>query len=174
MHNLVIDLLELARLEGGAYRPAMEPVDLRSLLGSVIEKTALQPGTNGVKPVLTVDANPTIPGDPDRLYQVFANLLENAVQVSPAESEVKIRLGMEGGSAVVSVADNGPGIPPEEAGRIFERFYQLDKSRARGGGGGVGLGLAIAREIVEAHRGTIEVESEPGRGSVFRVRIPAE
>jgi signal transduction histidine kinase len=122
---------------------------------------------------LAVEARPLVAGDPDRLFQVFANLLDNAVRAGPAGSEVAVRLRGEAGWAVVSVADAGPGIPPEEVDRIFERFYQLDKSRARSGGRGFGLGLAIAREIVAAHGGVIEVESEVGRGSVFRVRIPS-
>jgi signal transduction histidine kinase len=173
MHALVIGLLDLARLEGGGYAPAREPVDLAALLGSVIEKLAPQIAAAGVTAGLAVEAKPLVSGDPDRLFQVFANLLENAVRAGPAGSEVAVRLRGEAGWAVVSIADAGPGIPPEEIDRIFERFYQLDKSRARSGGRGFGLGLAIAREIVAAHGGVIEVESEVGRGSVFRVRIPS-
>jgi signal transduction histidine kinase len=173
MHALVIDLLELARLEGGGYEPAREPVDLEILLRSVIEKLSPQFAAAGVTAALAAEANPLVTGDPDRLFQVFANLLDNAIRAGPAGSAVAVRLARDGDRAVVEIADRGPGIPPEERGRIFERFYQLDKSRARGGGGGFGLGLAIVREIVEAHGGEITVESEVGRGSVFRVRIPS-
>ncbi|HUF39767.1 MAG TPA: HAMP domain-containing sensor histidine kinase [Anaerolineales bacterium] len=173
MQDLVTGLLELARLEGGGEEPVREPVDLAALLASAIEKLSPQIEAAGVRAALSTDANPPVSGDPDRLFRVFANLLENAIRAAPAGSEVAVRLAADPGWAVVSVADTGPGIPPGEDERIFERFYQLDKSRARGGGQGFGLGLAIAREIVEGHGGVIEVESEVGRGSVFTVKIPS-
>jgi signal transduction histidine kinase len=173
MHALVIDLLELARLEGGGYAPARETVALKPLLESVIEKLGPQQAAAGVEVELSAPVDPVVDGDADRLFQVFANLLENAVRAGPAGSVVSIRLVQEGERAVVEISDQGSGIPPGEQERIFERFYQLDKSRAKGAGSGFGLGLAIAREIVEAHGGEIDVESELGRGSVFKVRIPA-
>ena len=174
MQGLVLELLELARLEGGGYELRKEPVDLKALLAGAVEKLAPQIAAAGVTAAVDAPAVVVAPGDGDRLFQVFTNLLDNAVRNSPAGSEIAVRLRAEGGTAVVEIVDAGPGIPPEERDRIFERFYQLDKSRVKGPGGGFGLGLAIAREIVEAHGGGITVESEVGRGSVFAVRIPIE
>jgi two-component system phosphate regulon sensor histidine kinase PhoR len=118
---------------------------------------------------------PPVLGDPDRLGQVFANLVDNALKHArraPGGGLVRLQAESHHGRVVCSVMDNGPGIPAEDLGRIFERFYQVDKSRARRGAG-VGLGLAIAREIVQAHGGQIDVESVEGLGTRFTVMLPA-
>jgi two-component system sensor histidine kinase ResE len=115
----------------------------------------------------------TVLGDGDRLAQVFTNLLDNAVAHTPAGGQVTIsaRAVVDAPQAVeVTVIDTGAGIPQKELARIFERFYQVDKSRRRSRG--VGLGLAISREIVEAHGGEITAESVVGTGSRFTVRLP--
>ena len=121
----------------------------------------------------TFQAAGAVVTDADRIRRILENLVENALKYTGPGGRVEVssRKG-ENGGAVFEVKDNGPGIGSEHLSRIFERFYQLDKSRARGNGGGFGLGLAIAKEIVEAHGGAIEVDSEPGRGSVFTVKIP--
>jgi signal transduction histidine kinase len=127
-------------------------------------------------------AVPAIQADPDRLAQVFTNLLDNAVKHSPAGSEIlaaaqvvsepPARHGQATRSfAQVTVTDSGPGIPPDDLSRIFERFYQVDKSRVAGQGG-AGLGLAIAKEIVEAHDGSIIAQSQLGEGAKFIVLLP--
>jgi signal transduction histidine kinase len=113
-------------------------------------------------------------GDAERLDQVFDNLVDNALKHARGadDGHVVLRVEQGKGSVLCSVTDNGPGIPPEELPRIFERFYQVDKSRARKRPG-VGLGLAIAQEIVEAHEGRIWVESVEGLGTRFNVELPA-
>jgi signal transduction histidine kinase len=109
-------------------------------------------------------------GDPDRLRQVVRNLVDNAAR--HARSTVTLRLQAQAGSAVLTVADDGPGIPPAERERIFERFTRLDEARATDNGG-YGLGLAITREIVAAHGGTVEAE-DPPIGASLVVRLPLD
>jgi two-component system OmpR family sensor kinase len=120
-----------------------------------------------VKPVV-------VQGDEGRLRQVLANLVGNAVNHTPAGRPVEIAVGMRpgGDAAVVEVRDHGNGIDPEEARRVFERFYRSDPSRVRGTGGGSGLGLAIVAAIVGAHRGKVGVAPTPGGGATFVVELP--
>ena len=99
------------------------------------------------------------------------NLLVNVRAHTPPGTPVEVRVGRENGSAVVEVADHGPGIAGEDAGRVFERFYRTDGSRSRSRGG-VGLGLSIVAAVAEAHGGTVSVESEPGEGATFRIALP--
>jgi len=123
--------------------------------------------TAGVEPGL-----PAIQADPDRIRQVLVNLLANALQYTPQGGQVQVTAVPLGGQVVICVRDTGPGIPPEELPRIFDRFYRADKSRSRGTGGS-GLGLAIVRSIVELHKGSIRVESKTGEGACFTVTLPA-
>jgi len=128
------------------------------------------------------DDLPAITGDGDRLAQGFTNLLDNALKHTPEGGKVIVAARSLSGSSIVrrgktwsggvqvTVSDNGSGIPPEDLSRIFERFYQVDKSRQRGGG--LGLGLAIVKQIVEAHHGSIHAESVVGIGSQFVVMLP--
>jgi signal transduction histidine kinase len=109
--------------------------------------------------------------DAQKLYQVFLNLLDNAIKYSDAGARVDITIEEDASSLSVEVRDTGVGIPQEELTQLFERFYRVDKDRSRATGGS-GLGLAISKQIVEMHGGDISVESEVGAGSVFRIRIP--
>ena len=123
-------------------------------------------------------------GDAERLRQLVVNLLLNGLRFTPPGGRVTVRCRRDRGQAVVAVADTGVGIAPEDLPHIFERFYRADPARGRAGsasgsldrdrtiGGGAGLGLPIARWIAEAHGGSITVQSEPGKGSVFTVRLP--
>jgi len=110
-------------------------------------------------------------GDRGGLSRVMRNLLENAIR--HAESRVDVRVYPDGSNAVVTVADDGPGIPEADRKRIFERFVRLDSGRARSGGG-TGLGLAIVSEVVGAHGGTVTVDDRPGGGALIVVRVPRE
>ncbi|MCL5428985.1 MAG: HAMP domain-containing histidine kinase [Chloroflexi bacterium] len=172
MLRLVVDLLDLARLDAGSMPLDMQSIDVKGLLREVIEKTT--PLANNAKIDLSLDSEGgiKITGDHDRLTQVFTNIFENAFKHTPAGGRVKILATTERGSAIVIVSDTGPGIPPEEVKRIFERFYQVDKSRKAGAGRGSGLGLSIAKQILKAHHATIHVESQPGAGSRFIIRLP--
>lgn len=172
MHRLVVDLLDLARLDSGSIPLDITSIDVEGLLREVLEK--MTPLARTAKIVLSMDVErkTKIAGDHDRLIQVITNLVDNAIKNTPESGKVSITAGEEKGSAKIIVSDTGSGIAPEEAKRIFERFYQIDKSRKADGGRGSGLGLSIARQIVQAHHGTIHVESEPRIGSRFIVRLP--
>jgi signal transduction histidine kinase len=176
MRRLVDELLDLARLEAGEVTFAREPVDVAELLHDCAARFAPRSEEAGVlREVEALSALPPVTGDADRLGQVFSNLVDNALKHARGAAgggRVGLHAGLEEGRVAVSVTDNGPGIPAADLPRIFERFYQVDKSRARRGSG-VGLGLAIAREIIQAHGGRIGVESVEGLGTRFRVELPA-
>ena len=123
----------------------------------------------GIK-IVTELAPVEINADAERLAQVVTNLLANAIQYNRPDGEVRLGLKSENGLAVLTVADNGPGIPAADLPRVFERFYRADTSRT--GSGNMGLGLAICQAIVTAHAGTIEVGSEEKVGTKFTVRLP--
>ena len=170
--RLVEDLLDLARLDAGQMDFRFGRVDLQAVVRAVAERLSVRAAEAEVRVQLKLPALPPIVGDGDRLAQVFTNLVDNAIKHTPAGSEVRIWGEASEGWVTVYVDDNGPGIPPEEISRIFERFYQLDKSRAGGKGRGTGLGLPISQEIVRAHGGRIVAQSRPGRGSRFAVQLP--
>jgi signal transduction histidine kinase len=172
MHRLVMDLLSLARLEAGTVELQHASVDLGQLLSNIVDKFSIQAQNANV--ALRFDlAQPAICiGDGDRLAQVFINLVDNALKFTPAGGRVTLSTETKDGFVRVKVADTGNGIAAEDQKYIFERFYQVDKSRHGGGGRGIGLGLAIARQIVLAHGGQIQVESNPGNGSIFTVNLP--
>ncbi|TEU14307.1 MAG: sensor histidine kinase [Anaerolineales bacterium] len=183
MARLVNELLDLAKLDAGQIVMAQEPVAMDQLLRGCVEKLTPQAVQGGLELKLDMGALPFLSGDNDRLAQVFTNLIDNALKhtsqgerVIVAAREVMGPPTRKGEKAVsgieVSVADTGSGIPPEDLSRIFERFYQVDKSRRRKGKG-AGLGLAIAKEIVQAHGGQIKAESVVGVGTKFTVTLPA-
>lgn len=168
MTTLVEDLLLLARLDAG--RPLRrEEVDLTAL---AVEATS-DAHVAGPQHRWMLDLPPevvSVPGDPDRLHQVLANLLTNARVHTPAGTTVTTSLTVEGAQAVLRVTDDGPGIPPPLLAKVFERFARGDSSRSRTAGSS-GLGLAIVSSVVAAHRGTVDVESVPGC-TRFTVRLP--
>jgi signal transduction histidine kinase len=172
MHRLVADLLTLTRLEGGIADLHLGAVDLNALVAHTQSRFSLPARQAGIELAVVIGEIPPVNGDGERLAQVLANLVDNALKHTPAGGKITLSTAREGESALIRVTDTGPGIPLEEQERIFERFYQLDKSRRGGSGRGVGLGLPIAREIVRAHAGTIRVESAPQAGSTFIVKLP--
>jgi two-component system OmpR family sensor kinase len=182
MGLLVEDLLQLARLD--QQRPlTITPVDLAEVAGDAVhDARALQPD----RPLsLHLDEAlsevPVVLGDEARLRQVVGNLVTNALVHTPPTAAVTVRLSDEppagdggaddGGVVVLQVADEGPGMAPEDAARVFERFYRVDASRSRAEGG-TGLGLAIVSALVAAHGGTIHLDTAAGRGATFTVRLP--
>ena len=112
-----------------------------------------------------------VPGDEVRLRQVLGNLLQNAVRHTPPDTPVHVRVASDGNDAVIEVRDEGPGMDPDDANRVFERFWRGDPSRQRASGG-AGLGLAIVAAIADAHGGHAEVETEPDQGATFRIHLP--
>jgi two-component system, OmpR family, sensor histidine kinase MtrB len=172
--NLLEDLLEISRFDAGVINLEPVEVDLSGLLDEVVD--ALDPIAHGrkVDVGLEVDRSqgqPLVAADPRRLDRVFSNLVKNAIEHT-VEGDVRIWVGRRARDVVVTVADEGEGIPAEDLPHIFERFYRADVHRARTLGG-TGLGLAIALENVNLHRGSIDVQSEVGQGSTFTVTLPA-
>ncbi|WP_448615388.1 sensor histidine kinase [Modestobacter sp. URMC 112] len=175
MGLLVEDLLQLARLD--QQRPlSLAPVDLAEVAGDAVhDARAVQPD----RPIgLHLDASlsdvPVVVGDEARLRQVVGNLVTNALTHTPPTARVTVRLSEDAddaGMVVLAVTDEGPGLAPEDAQRVFERFYRADPSRTRAAGG-TGLGLSIVASLVAAHGGRVELETAPGRGATFAVRLP--
>jgi signal transduction histidine kinase len=172
MHRLVVDLLDLARLDAGTANLKSEPVNLAALLETVGEKFALQARQAGVTLEVQPGALPAVIGDGDRLAQVLTNLVDNALRYTPSGGTVTLSTRLEPESACVLVRDTGTGIAPEALPHIFERFYRADPARPGGKDHGAGLGLAIAQEIALGHHGTLTAESQPGQGSTFTLRLP--
>jgi signal transduction histidine kinase len=169
--RLVAQLLDLSRLESQA-----EPFDRRPFeVGDVLDAVAGEARMH-VPQGVTLDVEHgqglVATGDPERIHQVVANLVENAVRHSPVPGEVELTASPANGMVRVTVTDHGPGIPPGEAERVFERFYRSDRARS-GNDGGAGLGLAIARWIVDLHGGAIRVEEAEPHGCRMVVELPA-
>lgn len=171
MGLLVEDLLLLARMD--AQRPLERRwVDLLVLAtDSVHDARAIAPGRSVELEVFDGPGTPEVLGDEPRLRQVLSNLLSNALQHTPDTAAITVRVGTEGGGAVLEVVDEGPGMSEQDVQRVFERFYRTDSSRARTSGG-TGLGLSIVDSLTRAHGGTVTVISPPGAGCTFRVTIP--
>jgi len=166
------DLLKLSAIEGGSMTFQMEPVSVPKLIEHCIEAVSLKAKARGLEIACEpADALPRVRGDSLRLEEVLKNLLENAIQYTPAPGRIRVSAALDRGNGVLCVADTGIGIPSTEQQRIFERFYRVDVARSREAGG-TGLGLAIAKHIVEAHEGRLWVESELGNGSRFFVALP--
>jgi two-component system, OmpR family, sensor kinase len=164
----VDELLELSRMQSGQAQIALTPLDLNDVLARSVEIYSVQAKNKGVELHFHVEPGLIVAGDADRLEQVFNNLLDNAIKNSPRGCAVEITGTLSHDHVRVSVSDSGNGIGPENLPHVFERFYQVPGVRT-----GVGLGLTIAREIVSAHGGTIEVQSSPGEGACFNVTLPA-
>lgn len=179
MQRMVQDLLLLAQADAG-ITIEKRVVELDTLLLDVYRQARLIAG--GVKVTLGAEDQAQVLGDPDRLKQLFLNLMDNAIKYTPSGGEVTLSLERDTEGVRVAVIDTGVGIPPQDLAKIFDRFYRVDKARARvpaslglradGTGGGTGLGLAIVKWIVDAHDGKIDVKSEVGKGSTFTVWMP--
>jgi signal transduction histidine kinase len=168
---LVEQLLELSKLESGAVPLARGRIDLRPVVEQVLEESRPQADSRGVGLTLDGDAEVGLRADGPRLQQVVANLVSNAVRHSPRGGRVTVAIAGEDGKVRLQVGDEGPGIPPQDAERVFERFYRSDQARTATEGGS-GLGLAIARWIVELHGGTIRAEPVEPHGCRMVVELP--
>jgi len=170
--KLIEELLALARADSGSEALDIHPIDLLPAVHECAAKWNQVALLRGLQFEEHSTAQPlTVMGDENALRRVIDILLDNAVKYTPPPGKVTLSAGENNGHVVVSVADTGIGIAREDQARIFERFFRVDKARSRAFGG-AGLGLAIAQWIVQLHKGTIHVQSEPGNGTVFQVEIP--
>jgi two-component system phosphate regulon sensor histidine kinase PhoR len=172
MRELIDDLMDLAQIESGAVEVEPEDVGLVALLEEVASDLEGVASARNVRVVVTGDPAVAVRGDRRRLGQVARNLLDNAIKFSPEGAPVNVRVERNGSGPTFSVSDLGPGIPKAERDKIFQRFYQIDRSRSKERPG-MGLGLAIVKHLVHLHGASVEVEGEVGQGSVFRVQFPA-
>jgi two-component system sensor histidine kinase BaeS len=172
LQRLVEDLRVLSLADAGQLHLVKTETDLNQLLTGVAESVRAMADDKDVVLTVSVPRSPlVIEGDADRLRQVIGNLLGNALRYTPQNGTISLDVQARGEQAVVTIADTGPGIAPDEVPHIFDRFYRTDAARDRASGGS-GLGLAIARALVEAHRGTITVQSELGQGTALIITLP--
>jgi two-component system phosphate regulon sensor histidine kinase PhoR len=168
--NIIDDLLRLSELESGG-RIEMADLDLKGLIDEVVMGFGHALSAKGQKLEVTATGSFTIIGDRSKLEQVFVNLIDNAIKYTKQNGQIKVNLTEADGFIMVTVEDNGIGIPKEDVERVFERFYRVDKAHSREVGG-TGLGLSIAKHIVLAHKGEICIDSESGKGTKVLVTLP--
>lgn len=170
---LVHDLLTLSQMETGDIKMHYEHFDISRTVQDVFEQFEGEAEKKGIalKLLLKPGDHPYILADSQRIYQVLVNLVSNAIKYTKKEGEVIVYFRNDQDGIVVHVKDYGRGIPPEDVGRIFERFYRVEKSRSRNKGG-TGLGLAIVKHIIELHHSKVNVQSEVDKGSVFSFKLP--
>jgi two-component system phosphate regulon sensor histidine kinase PhoR len=166
---VVADLLDLSRLESGKDVMAPEEVEAADILARL--KDAFLPAAKRKKQTLEVEGAGRLRADPMLLERALSNLVDNALKYTPEGGHVRVSAARADGQALFRVVDDGIGIPPEDQPRVFERFYRVDRSRSRDLGG-TGLGLAIVKHVAQLHGGDVTVESRPGHGSTFTLRLP--
>lgn len=169
--KLISDLLDLSRLENPTRLPE-EPCDLAEVVRREVAHAEASAHSMELSFTANVAEKLIMRGDPQQLSLLARNLLENAIAYTPSGGSVEVSARRHAEGIVLEVSDDGPGIPSEARSRVFERFYRLDKGRSRDRGG-TGLGLAIVKHVAELHQGNVELESELGEGSTFRVVFPA-
>jgi two-component system phosphate regulon sensor histidine kinase PhoR len=170
---LILDLLHLSRVESGKASFEIQEVDLHETCRQCAQFLAEEAHRRDVQLVVVPPPAPVrIQSDPNAIRTIVENLMVNAIRYTPAQGQVRIRCQRARGWATLEVKDTGIGIAPEHHERVFERFYRVDKARSRDVGG-TGLGLSIVKHLAQSFGGGVELESELGRGSTFRVRIPS-
>ena len=170
MSRVIEDLLVLARFDSNQVSLEIRRVDLGSILGRVTDDMKILAEQKDVEASLSCQDNLILDGDEDQLRRLFVNLLDNAIKYTSRKGKVMIMAHKDGSNVKVVVSDTGIGIPEDELPYIFDRFYQV--ARSRRANHGFGLGLSIAKSIVESHHGTISVDSQPGHGATFTVSLP--
>jgi signal transduction histidine kinase len=166
------DLVDVSRLETGQFRLALAACDLTPLVTEVLDRFRATPTAQRHRLTLIAPSRPIVgQWDAARLEQVFMNLIDNAIKYSPLGGSVEVRLRVIDRDAIVTVRDEGIGIPADKLPQLFHAFYRVESVEERTIPG-LGLGLHIVRELVSLHHGTVAVDSEPGRGSTFTVTLP--
>jgi two-component system phosphate regulon sensor histidine kinase PhoR len=173
LHALIADVLQLSAIESGSYLEAFEPLELSEVAQQAQELLKAKWESRGMALSLEIPAGLKVWAQKEGLFHVVENLLDNAIKYSPPKSRVKLKgEALADGRVELSVEDEGPGIPEEAQGRVFERFFRVDAARSRETGG-TGLGLSIVKHLVDRMDGEIKLESRAGKGSTFRVRFRA-
>jgi signal transduction histidine kinase len=172
LNDLIDDILVTARVDSGRFSLERRPVNVGELVADRVESIRAPARSNGVELVSIVDDDlPTLHADEVRLGQLLDNLLSNAVKFTPAGGSVTLTVASRGPFVHLEVVDTGVGIPADEVGKLFDRFFRASTARTVAG---TGLGLSIAKLIAEAHGGTIDVKSAVGAGTTFMVDLPVE
>jgi signal transduction histidine kinase len=173
LQRLVGDLLFVARLDANGLQLQFADTQLDEIVRDAVESSGALARAREISLVAEVEPVPPVSGDRERLSQLVGNLISNALKFTPAGGRVTVRAFVDGSRAVVEIVDTGIGIPPAEQSRLFQRFFRSSTATEQAIPG-TGLGLVISRAIAEAHGGTIDVTSQPGEGTTFRVEIPLE
>jgi two-component system phosphate regulon sensor histidine kinase PhoR len=171
MERLVADLLRLARIDAGQELAELGECDVGTLIASLVAE--LEPAATAKRQTIRARVTPdacSLVADAGKLHDILRNLVENAIAYTPDGGTIEISASLGGGRYLLTVADNGPGIPAEHLTRVFERFYRVDKSRARPGG--TGLGLAIVKNLVNVLQGDVKAANRPEGGAMFTVKLP--
>jgi signal transduction histidine kinase len=173
LERLVADLLELSRVEAGAFELNRRRIHVKELISTTVDRLGRQFEEKGVRLEIDLpEALPAVLVDEDRIGQVLLNLLGNALQYTPTGRAVRLEARSLERQVEIQIRDHGIGIASEHLPNLFTRFYRVDRSRSRAGGGS-GIGLTIAKHLVEAHGGRIWADSPgPGRGSTFGFTLP--
>jgi len=171
IRGMVEELLTLAQMDSWQYALRLGPADLGEIMQNAVDSVESKAERFGIEVVFHDGIEHRCVCDPEKLYQVFLNLLDNAIKYSDSGAHVGITIEEDASTLTTRVRDTGPGIPEDDLHQLFERFYRVNKDRSRATGGS-GLGLAISKQIVEMHGGEISVESEVGAGSTFTIRLP--
>ncbi len=170
--SLINDLLDVSRIEAGRVPMDQEPVPVDEIAEGALEELRPQAREKGVKLRLNTPTTPCMArGDYQRLTQVFVNLIGNAIKFTPEGGRGAVAVTLQKKDVLIEIADTGVGIPKDEVGRVFDKFYQVRRSAERKTNG-TGLGLAIVKGIIEAHGGRIWLHSEEGRGTQFYFTLP--
>ncbi|MFC7061556.1 two-component system histidine kinase PnpS [Halobacillus seohaensis] len=170
LQSLILDLLELSKVEREDFHLAVESINIQQLLDDLLPIVEHQVKEKNISMHSHIQGETIVEGDSSRLKQVFINLITNAVHYTGENGLIDLTFEDYHDHVIISIQDNGVGIPEEEIPRIFERFYRVDKARSRNSGG-TGLGLAIVKHIIEAHHGSIQVESDVDVGTIFHVKL---
>jgi signal transduction histidine kinase len=173
LSSIVENLMLLIKSDTGSLVFSMKPIHLDELLRELYEDTRTLAKSKKIEVTLEYSETAVINGDLTRLKQVFINLVDNAIKYTPTHGSVTLSLINDGGNACITIKDTGIGIPAHEREKIFARFYRVQQSHpSLEDAGGSGLGLSIAKWIIEAHHGSIDVQSREGQGSTFTVKLP--
>ena len=172
LSRLVEDLRLLSLADAGRLPTHPEPIHLKAVLEDIQVSFMGQANEEQIDFSVQADSDVMIEADPSHIYRMINNLVSNALSYSDAGDSVKLTLQKQSGAAVLTVADTGQGMSAEDMSHVFDRFWRKDKSRQRKDGGGYGLGLAIVQQLVYVNGGKIELESELGKGTTFRLLFP--